>query len=262
MPKFKTQVKKHIRYVFIFQQNRDLKIKTHGKFSFYYIALLTDDNEVFFDQLNLKLNSPKSIQNFEKYVVYRLKSVEKLFFKYNFDYNTQICFSSVHKFHPGKDFLYSLLYLFSMYTQASLSRRTYSEIFTILRKFHKFDTRCFHKIYEKNDDVVKFSKFVKNVNICFEGVGKTRSCPWIGPEMDLYLATMSTAKSQIYKFCLMGLWYMVIRDYVRVKKKKYLSRWFLKMDIEMSDFRKFLEEVKNDISILDENPDEKLERTD
>lgn len=262
MAKIKLQVKKHIRYVFIFKQTQEVKIKRSKKFSFYYIALLTDDNEVFFDQLNLKLNPPGSIKNFETYVVYRLKSVEKLFFKYKFDYNTQICFSTFNKFHPGRDFLYSLMYLFSMYTQASLSRRTYMEIFTILRKFHKFDSRCFHKINETSQEWTKFYNFTKNINICFEGVGKTRSCPWIGPEMDLYLATMSAKKSQIYKFCLLGLWYMIIRDYVRVKKKKYLSRWFLKMDIEMSDFRKFLEEVKNDVSILDETTDEKLERTD
>ena len=236
------KIDKHIKYVFVFKQNIALRFVKNRENDVYFMSFLTDDNEVYFEKLFLHDEFKNKKISLYEYLAKKLRKVGKIFAKYNMDRYTKIVFSAVQKFKKTDDFLHNVFDVFSIFTQTNVRTKNFDCILTTIKRFHKFDNRCFHRIYETNHPWNQRSKYSKNVNICFDGIGKTRTCPWIGPEMDLFLMTQTMYDCQIYRYCLLGLWYMVIRDYLK-SKSNYVLKGIKKNDMDMSDFKKFFEEI-------------------
>lgn len=241
------QIDKHIKYIFVFKQNIALRFVRKLENDVYFIAFLTDDNEVYFERLYLQDEVGNKTTSLNDYLVKKISKISKLLRKYQIDKFTKIMFSSVQQFAPTKDFLHNVFSMFSVYTEAPVYVKSFESILYTIKTFHNFDNRCFHRISERNHPWNQRSKYSKNVNICFDGVGKTRACPWIGPEMELFLIGQTQYDAQIYRYCLLGLWYMVIRDYLYMKNGYVLTGWKKKIIADMSDFKKYLQELQRKI---------------
>lgn len=241
-------VPKHIKFMFVFRPRITRK---NIKGFQYFIVLATDDNEIYFEQLQFAHEKKALKKTVYEYLFSRLKQVVKFVWAYNIDGETEVLFSTYEKFYIAKDFYFQLFKMFSSLFGFRIGRRKIEEIFTSVRKFHKFDLKCFHRIYPWQTERRRFWLFTRNVNIWFRGMMQNRVCPWINPEMEMFLDNLSRAKKQIYKFTIMGLWFMVIRQYLRIRQGIDLERWMNHIDVDMSDFTKFMMEQNGVLKIYE-----------
>ena len=184
----------------------------------YYAVLLTDRNEVHFDKFAFsvlktgkKYDSEKFVEQVRSKIDILAEKVRKLFWTYEIDNKTEIVFAGFGKTEDD-DLYYKMFKFVESFERVYVSKTRLNFVCNrIARYFHE---AC---IGNKATNAAVSAKLLKLYRLLLE----TGKCPWINFETDILVGMHSRRESVCYSICLVGLWFMAVRQYYRTCNENY-----------------------------------------
>ena len=219
MSREKNHVQGHIRYMFVFR----LPLKENAKSPKYYSVLLTDRNEVYFDKFAFlvpkkSLSKDKFIEQVQSKINILEEKVRKLFWQYEIDENTEIVFAGFEKIEDN-DLYYKTFKFVESFEKVYVSKTQLSFVCDrVARYFHedviKEKLSGLEAVPKRTSIAIKISRLYKLLL-------ETGKCPWINSKTDIKVNMFSSREAMHYGICLVGLWFMAVRQYYRTCNENY-----------------------------------------
>lgn len=141
-----------------------------------------------------------------------MEKVRKLFWLYEIDSNTEVVFAAYEKIEDSD--LYYKMFKFAESLDGPYVSKT--QLSFVCNRVARYSGKTYFRRSLNEMEVasrrmaiaVKFSKLYKMLL-------DTEKCPWITPETDIQVHMFSEQDSINYMICMVGLWFMTVRQYYR-----------------------------------------------
>jgi len=224
MSREKNHVYGHIRYIFVFRVPSSKNIYIPK----YYAVLLTDDNRVYFDKYVMSVPKKRAfreiggIDKFFSQVTAKMdglmEKAKKLFWLYEIDSKTEVVFAAYEKIEDS-DLYYKIFKFIESFNHVYVSK---TQLSFVCNRVARYAGKTYFK---KNLDEMEISTKRMAIAVKFSKLYKmlleTGKCPWINSEADIQLHMFSEQETTNYMICLVGLWFMAVRQYYRMCNENY-----------------------------------------